>query len=239
MLKARGGRVIFEAPPALYRLFQTLEGVDILIPYGSAPPPFECHARLLDLPGLFGTTLDTVPRRPSYLTVDRKLAAHGSVRMGTAEKFRLGIAWAGDSGHTNDRNRSIDPALFCPLAEIVGVSVYSLQVGRDGEAAQVFGDRVTDLAPFLTDFAETAASMSNLDLVVSADTAVVHLAGALGRPVWTLLPAVPDWRWLLDREDSPWYPTMRLFRQQQREEWQGVMERVYKALSGILESGRS
>ena len=124
--------------------------------------------------------------------------------------------------------------MFRPLLKIPGVSVYSLQVGRDGEAAQNFGEEVTDLAPFLGDFADTAAAMVELDLIVSADTSVVHLAGALGKPMWTLLPFIPDWRWLLERDDSPWYPTMRLFRQQTRGDWQAVMDGVCEALKERL-----
>ena len=142
--------------------------------------------------------------------------------------------WAGDAIHKNDRNRSIEASLFRPLLKIPGVSVYSLQVGRDGEAAQNFGEEVTDLAPFLGDFADTAAAMVELDLIVSADTSVVHLAGALGKPMWTLLPFIPDWRWLLERDDSPWYPTMRLFRQQTRGDWQAVMDGVCEALKERL-----
>jgi len=138
--------------------------------------------------------------------------------------------WAGNAAHTNDANRSIDPGLLMPLMQIPGISMYSLQVGRDGEAKTVFGDAVTDLASELKDFADTAAVIGNLDLVVSVDTSVAHLAGAMGRPVWTLLPFMPDWRWLLDREDSPWYPSMRLFRQHTIGDWDGVIKRLSAAI---------
>jgi len=145
--------------------------------------------------------------------------------------LRVGLVWAGSPGHGNDHNRSIDPELFRPLVETPGVAAYSLQVGRDGDAGRVFGDAVTDLAPHLEDFAETAAAIAHMDLVISVDTAVVHLAGALGTMVWTLLPFNPDWRWMLNRDDSPWYPSMRLFRQKKRKDWEAVIERVSRALA--------
>ena len=116
--------------------------------------------------------------------------------------------------------------------------MYSLQVGRNGEAAKIFADTVTDIAPFLNDFADTAAAVSNLDLVVSVDTSVAHIAGALGWPIWTLIPFVPDWRWLLERDDSPWYPTMQLFRQSERNDWKTVIERLRTELIKTVKLSR-
>ena len=130
----------------------------------------------------------------------------------------------------NDRKRSIAPELFRPLVEAPGVEAFSLMIGRDGEAARVFGDAVTDLAPELEDFADTAAAITHMDLVISVDTAVAHLAGALGAMVWTLLPFNPDWRWMLDRDDSPCYPTARLFRQNRPGSWTPVFDRLRRAL---------
>ena len=230
LLAARGGRVVFQVQEALLRLFQGSGLAENLIGPDESPPPFDCHASLLDLPRLLNTSLETIPGGPPYLKAPPQHEEEWAERLRPDKRLRLGIAWAGSLGHKNDRNRSVEASLFQPLTEIPGVSVYSLQVGGGDEAEQVFGNTVTDLAPSLTDFADTAAAISNLDLIVSVDTAVAHLAGALGRPVWTLLPFMPDWRWLLDRDDSPWYPTMRLFRQQKRGDWQGVFERVVQAL---------
>ena len=239
LVAARGGRVVFEVPPHLARLFQGIDGADTLLRGGEPLPPFDSHAPLLDLPRLLNTLLETIPSMTFYLKAAPELEEAWANRLGPWEEFRVGIAWAGNPNHKNDRNRSMEPSLLQPLTEIPGVSVYSLQVGRNGEAVRLFCDNITDLAPFLTDFAETAAVMSNLDLVVSVDTSVVHIAGALGRPVWTLLPFIPDWRWLLERDDSPWYPTMRLFRQEKRGDWKGVIERVSQALTDQLENTRN
>ena len=239
LVEAEARSVTFEVPASLLRLFEESGLAKNLITTGEAPPEFDCHVPLLDLPQLLNTALETIPGRDPYLTVPGKREESWAERMQTNENFRLGIVWAGDPIHKNDRNRSIAASEFLPLTDIAGLSVYSLQVDSEGEAAEIFGDNVTDLAPSLTDFAETAAAMRNLDLIVSADTSVVHLAGALGRPVWTLLPFMPDWRWLLERDDSPWYPTMRLFRQHRRGDWQNVIERVRAALTKQLEQARS
>ena len=185
---------------------------------------------MLDLPGILGTNLETIPAPANYITSDADLTSAWAKRLGPWEDFRVGMAWGGNPEHTNDANRSIDPGLLKPLIQIPGVSIYNLQVDRDGEAKAVFGDAITDLAPELKDFAETAAVIRNMDLVVSVDTAVAHLAGALGHQVWTLLPFMPDWRWLFDRDDSPWYPSMRLFRQKTAGDWPGVIKRLSAAI---------
>jgi ADP-heptose:LPS heptosyltransferase len=148
--------------------------------------------------------------------------------------MKVGLVWAGRSTHTNDKNRSLVLRQLAPLAAIEGIQFYSLQKGP--AAAQVIDDcpaalNLIDYGDKLTDFAETAAMIENLDLVITVDTAVAHLAGALAKPVWVLLPFVPDWRWLLDREDSPWYPTMRLFRQKAIGQWDQVIARVAQCLS--------
>ena len=230
MLQARSGRVVLEAPLPLARLFKTLEGVDRLIASGDPPPAFDCHAPLLDLPRLLGTNSDTIPGAQSYLSTDADLTRQWAEQLGPWDDFRVGIAWAGNPIHLNDRNRSMDPALFKPLTEIEGISLYSLQVGADEDARQRIGGNLTDTASSLSDFTETAAVIANLDLVIGIDTSVIHVAGALGRPVWTLLPFMPDWRWLLESEDTPWYPSMRLFRQNTPGDWNGVMDRVCSAL---------
>ena len=152
-------------------------------------------------------------------------------RLGAREGFRVGLVWAGSPKNPNDRNRSIASELFRLLVEAPGVSAFSLMVGRDGEASRVFGDGVVDLEEYLTDFSETAAAIANMDLVISVDTAVAHVAGALGVPVCTLLPYTAYWLWILECDDTPWYPSMRLFRQEKRKEWASVLERVAAELA--------
>lgn len=226
MLRRRGARVAFDIPLPMARLMWDMDGIDVSLKDGDTLPPFDCHIPLLELPRLFGTTLDTIPAAEAYLYADKALVEAWGERLGPKDALRVGLVWGGNPGHLNDRNRSIEPELFRSLVEMPGVEAFSLLVGRDGEAGRVFGDAVTDLAPHLGDFADTAAAIAHMDLVISVDTAVAHLAGALGTTVWTLLPFNPDWRWMLDRDDSPWYPSMRLFRQEERSHWDGVIERV-------------
>ena len=237
MLRQRGGRVAFDIPLPMARLMWDLDGIDVSLKDGDTLPPFDYHIPLLELPKLLGTTLDTIPAAKAYLHADKNLVEAWGERLGPKEEFRIGLVWGGSPDHLNECNRSIEPELFRPLVETPGVSALSLMVGRDGEAGRVFGDVVTDLAPDLGDFADTAAAIANMDLVISVDTAVAHLAGALGTMVWTLLPFNPDWRWMLGRDDSPWYPSMRLFRQEKREDWEGVIERVAAELADLAKAG--
>ena len=222
------GRVVVEHQPGLERLFAFLSDRVTLIPFGDALPPFDVHAPFLSLPYVFGTTTESVPADVPYLEIPDDAAVDLSGGTG----FKVGLVWAGNPKHLNDRNRSADLKAFAPLLEVAGCSFYSLQVGkRQADLADLgFADRITDLADQLTDFTVTEAAIRDLDLVITVDTAVAHLAGALGRPVWLLLPFAPDWRWLMDREDTPWYPTMRLFRQSKRGDWREVMGRVADAL---------
>jgi hypothetical protein len=157
-------------------------------------------------------------------------------RLAKLPGLRVGLAWAGNSNHQNDHNRSIAPIRLAPLWHVSGVSWVSLQVGAHAGALRDHAPdgAVLDLAPALTDLAETAAAMTQLDLVVTVDTAVAHLAGALGRPVWIMLPTLPDWRWLLQREDTPWYPTMRLFRQVRAGNWEEVVARVAASITTLV-----
>lgn len=230
MLEAAGAQVIFEIPEVLRRFFENSDFSKYLLKANEKPQHFDCHAPLLDVPQFLQTALDTIPVQESWYEAESALVEQWAERFSGPKNFRVGIVWAGNPKHKNDRNRSIDAALLKPLTQIPDVSLFSLQVGKNGEANQVFGDTVTDLSPYFKNFADTAAALSHLDLVVSVDTSIVHLAGSLGRPVWTLLPFIPDWRWLMEREDSPWYPSMRLFRQQARGDWNGVIESVCSAL---------
>ena len=151
------------------------------------------------------------------------------------KNFRLGIVWSGNQQNRKLLHKSVDLKLFEPLLKIPDITVYSLQRDKEDEVVKQFGKQVFDLSPQLTDFSETAGAISQLDLVISVDTSVAHLAGALGHAVWTLLPFTADWRWLLERDDSPWYPTMRLFRQSHRNDWGTVLHRVETELIKTIE----
>lgn len=220
LVKARGGRVVLECQPALARLLRTVAGVDAVVQQGEPTPPFDVHAPLMSLPRIFKTTPESIPAAVPYVTPPKERALLPPSR----GRRRIGIAWAGNPANANDRRRSVDPGLFAPLVEQAGRDVVILQVGPGREAVSRHPPlaRAIDLGDKLTDFAATAAVLVELDLVISVDTALAHLAGALGVPVWTLVPFRPDWRWQRDRSDSPWYPSMRLFRQERRGDWAGV-----------------
>ena len=228
---AAQARVIVSCRPELVRLLRGVEGVSEVVSRDRPLPPFDTYAPMLSLPQLLGTTLRTIPGTVPYLTADPKLVETWRGRLASrstlhAPRLDVGLAWAGSPTHKNDRYRTIPLSAFAPLAGVKGVTFYSLQKGEAAAQAKTPppGIALVDLTPEIKDFADTAALIANLDLVISADTAVVHLAGAMAKPVWTLLPLVPDWRWMLDREDSPWYPTMRLFRQPSRGDWGSVVD---------------
>jgi Flp pilus assembly protein TadD len=227
MVQAAGGSVVFGIPANLHRLAAELPGFAHLGTSGEPMPEFEWHCPLMSLPLAFGTTLETIPAQVPYLTVPADTQCKAASLPWPARGLRVGIAWAGSPTHLGDRFRSIPFALLEPLLRVDGAHFFSLQLGPEAATAE---GPITDLAPAITDLADTAALMQQLDLVIAVDTAVVHLAGALGRPVWVMLPFSPDWRWLLDREDSPWYPTMRLFRQPGFGDWPSVVEAVRTAL---------
>jgi ADP-heptose:LPS heptosyltransferase len=216
----------------LVRLLAGCRGVDELVGAGDDLPPFDVHAPLLSLPGIFRTSLKTIPVDVPYLFADPRLIEHWRQELRGITGFKVGIAWRGNPEHRNDRARSIPLSCFEPLAGLPGIHLFSLQKGAGAEELQEAREDfpVTELGSRLEDFMDTAAVLANLDLVITCDTALAHLAGALGVPVWVAIPFAPDWRWLLDRSDSPWYPTMRLFRQDRRGDWQGVFRRIAAAL---------
>ena len=233
LVAARGGRVVMEAPRALLRLLSGLAGVDRLIGTGEPLPAFDFHCPLMSLPTVFGTTLATIPATIPYLPVEEARRRHWQQRLSASAGRRVGIVWAGNREHKNDRNRSLPFAALAPLWNIPGIRWYSLQVGeRRADLAAAPPGVIEDLSPALDDFAETAAALSQLDLVVTVDTSVAHLAGAIGRPTWVMLPSAPDWRWLTERADSPWYPSARLFRQTRRAAWGSVINDVASAITG-------
>jgi len=235
LVAARGGQVILACPPELHRLLNDLSGITGAIAFDAPLPPFDVHCPLLSLPLAFGTTLPSVPRAVPYLHGHAAELARWQRELAGDRHFKVGLVWAGKSTHANDRNRSLPLSALAPLARISGVSFYSLQKGAAAEQAKTppAGMTLIDHTNELHDFADTAGLIAQLDLIISVDTAVVHLAGALGKPVWTLLPFVADWRWLLERSDSPWYPTMRLFRQPAVGDWSNVVEQVSVALADM------
>jgi tetratricopeptide (TPR) repeat protein len=229
---SRGGRVIVMCYAELVRLLRDVPGIEQI--FSSSPlPAFDVHCPILSLPRVFGTRLDSIPAKIPYLKADPAIAEAWDKKLGPrTSRLRVGLVWAGQPTHNRDGERSIPLSRFAPLAEAGGVTFYSLQKGEAASQAShpPPGMELIDLTADVGDFADTAGLISHLDLIVTVDTAVAHLAGAMGKPVWMLLTFVPDWRWLLDREDSPWYPTMRLFRQSVRGEWDDVVKRVAEAL---------
>lgn len=232
MVAARGGEVIFEVQPELERLLRGDGRFGTVLPRGSLLPRHDSQISLMSLPHQFGTTLSTIPAAVPYIRNDAQLVEHWRQRMASDQKLKVGLTWAGGPLFPGDKRRSTTLATFAPLAAVPEVSFYSLQVGpQAGQALRPpDGMGLVDLGPELKDFADTAAALTQLDLVISVDTSVVHLAGAMGRAVWVLIPFVPEWRWFMDREDTPWYPTARLFRQRRLDDWGEPMARVAAAL---------
>jgi hypothetical protein len=237
---ALGARVLLEVQKPLAGLLAGLAGVAEIIVPGAAPPPaFDIHCPLLSLPLAFGTTLETIPRRVPYLRAESKRVAVWRARIEastagrraserTVRPRRVGLMWSGSAQHRRDGTRSI------PLAELLrhlppgpGYEYVSLQREvRTGDATALAASQVLDFAAEQTDFADAAALCECVDLVISVDTSIAHLAGALGVPTWVLLTFSPDFRWLVGRSDSPWYPSLTLYRQTRRDDWSGVLERV-------------
>jgi tetratricopeptide (TPR) repeat protein/glycosyltransferase involved in cell wall biosynthesis len=239
LVAARGGRVVLMCQSEIAPLMRRLDGIDQVVERGEPLPAFDVYAPLLSVPHLLGTTLETIPSETPYLKADpiRVAAWAEYLNAQSPEGLRVGLVWAGNPDHKADHRRSIKLDMLAPLAQVPGVHFFALQKGP--AAAQ--GDRppagmaLTNLGPLLGDFDDTAAILEQLDLVITVDTSVAHLAGALGRTVWLLLALAPDWRWLRKREDSPWYPTARLFRQERFGEWEDVVTHVSQALSKLTE----
>ena len=238
MIHELGARVVLEVSPAMIRLVDTNRYYDRLLVgqknVDTQPVDrFDFHVPLLSLPRILKTQIETIPDRIPYLTADPALCQIWKNRMAGENSFKVGLVWAGHPDHKNDARRSIHLRLFNALGNVEGVSFYSLQ--KDKHARWTDVDDLAlfekDLGPEISDFADTAAIIANLDLLISVDTSVVHLAGAMGKPVWTLLPFAPDFRWLLDRKDSPWYPSMKLFRQPAPGQWGPVIELVLHELA--------
>ena len=225
---ARGGRVVVECQTPLVPLVETVAGVGQVVAYGDELPRFEVHAPLQSLPRILGTTAGDIPATVPYLRVSEGLREKWAAHLSAEAGLKVGLAWAGNPANRRDHKRSIRAELLAPLERVPGVRWFSLQKNPPDGMPPL---PITDVAG---DFPNTAAAIECLDLVISVDSAMAHLTGALGKPVWTLLPFVPDWRWLLEREDTPWYPSMRLFRQSRAGDWQEVLERIAAAIAGLI-----
>jgi hypothetical protein len=233
LVASRGARVLLMVPPPLVSLMQTLDGVESVIPATQPLPDFDVHAPLMSLPMIFGHDESTIPSKAPYLRADPVRAEAWKSRLADHLHQRaVGLAWAGNPKHRNDRNRSVPPAQLAPLAAVQSVAWVSLQ--KEASSSDRPNLPLLDWTSQLSDFADTAALIHNLDLVITVDTAVAHLAGAIGKPTWLLLPYVPDWRWMLNRADSPWYPSMRLFRQTQRGDWSAPVQTIVGELSSAV-----
>jgi tetratricopeptide (TPR) repeat protein len=232
-----GGRVVLDCYPELSRLLAPIPGVEQLTCPGQPLPPLDLHCPVCSLPLAFNTTLQTIPAVVPYLISDPALSSKWRERLQSlGSGLNVALVWAGRPSHHNDPSRSIALSRLSPLAKIPGIRWFSLQKGPAAAQAATAapGFETIDWTAELNDFADTAAMLANLDLLITVDTAPAHLAGALGKPVWTLLPYAPDFRWLLDRDDSPWYPTMRLFRQPVPGDWESVIAAVKKQLQQLV-----
>jgi len=237
LLAARGAETAIACAPALEQLLASVAGVRAVFSSREPPIAFDCHVPIMSLPRAFRTTLASVPSQVPYLHAPKLAAARWRERLETPRPQRkVGLAWAGNPRHKRDRIRSLPAEAYAPLLAIRGCSFFSLQKGDAAESlakVDALGGRIVDYTAELESFADTAALVSALDLVITVDTAVAHLAGALGKPVWILLPLAPDSRWMTARADSPWYPSARLFRQRQRGDWEPVIQAVAAELERL------
>jgi len=232
-VKERGGTLLVECQPRLAALVESVAGIDQVIPAGLPLPEHDFQAPLLSLPHIFATRLETIPAELPYMSVPPARVEAWRRRLEFETRFRVGLAWAGNPRHESDCSRSLRLAQFAPLARVPQVAFFSLQRGAGWEQLEDLpaGLEIVDLEQPDGDILDTTAAILNLDLVISIDSMVAHLAGALARPVWVLLGCAPDWRWLLERTDSPWYPTARLFRQARSGDWEPVIEGLVEALT--------
>jgi tetratricopeptide (TPR) repeat protein len=232
LLAERGARVVLEVHKPLHVLMTSLPGAAQIVSSGDPLPDFDVHCPLLSLPRVVGTRLQSIPSTIPYLRAPAHALQHWKARLGPRDRPRIGICWAGNPNFRDDRDRSIGLSPMLPLLANPDVQFFSLQRDlRTGDAAFLRSNpHITVLGQDIETFSDTAAIISAMDLVISSDTSVVHLAGALGKPIWILLQLVPDWRWLLEADHNPWYPTARLFRQDETRKWEGVIARVHAAI---------
>ena len=229
--KALGGAVLLDAQVPLSDLVATCPGVDEVIPHGAPLPPFDLQVSLHSLPQVFQTTLDTIPNEIPYLDIPERVPNRAWILRTLAQsegQTRIGLVWAGRPTHKDDLQRSLPAAALGALGAVSGVAWHSFQIDS-AEQPPLPGLVILD--PMLRNFSDTAYALSGMDLLITVDTAVAHLAGALGVPTLLLLPFYPDWRWLLGRDDTPWYPSMRLYRQTSPGDWDSVLGRIISELT--------
>jgi hypothetical protein len=235
LLAAAGARVVLEVQAELKPLMASLGSVITLIARGETPPAFDVHCPLGSLPLATNTTPASVPAQIPYLKADPDAVAAWSLRLEALPRPRIALAWSGNPAHENDRNRSITFARLAPLLDLPAAFISVQRDVRPADAMALAAEsRVTALGEALHDFRDAAAVLALADLVVTVDTAVLHLAGAMGRPAWLLVPFAPDWRWGLQGDATPWYPDIRLFRQTRPGDWDEVIARVGAALRGTF-----
>jgi hypothetical protein len=236
MVAELGARVVLEIHRPLQALAAAVPGVGQLGELGAPLPQSDFHCPLMSLPLAFHTDLATIPADIPYLTVPRERLARWRRRLGARQRMRIGIAWSGNPDYGDDYKRSIPLADFTRILDRPECELHVIQNDVRASDKEVLNGltHLVDHSTLFTDFADTAALISLLDLVIAVDTSVAHLAGAIGWPTWLLLPHLADWRWLADREDSPWYPTMWLFRQEAEGDWAGVLDRVAQQLTALL-----
>lgn len=228
---AEQGKIYLLVAPELATLLGSLTGIAGVVTNLATLPDYDLYCPLMSLPGLLGTTVETIPGDVPYLTADPERVAAWRTRIDTLKDLRIGLAWAGGGSLISDKRRSLKLKQLAPLAQTPGVSFVSLQKGEAAKQVAPDGLVLNDWTEELADFADTAALIETLDLVIAVDTAVAHLAGALGKPVWLLNRFDTDWRWLLRRDDSPWYPSLQQFRQTKPGDWDGVLVSVAAALA--------
>jgi tetratricopeptide (TPR) repeat protein len=236
LVAQRGARIIVSCKKELKTLFQNIEEIDKVIAYGNQLPDFDIYCPLLNLPLVFNTTLENIPAKTPYINVEPELARkwRNKIQLDNS-KLKVGLVWATGEGELQ-KIKSFPLIIFSKFAKLSDVTFYSLQKGVAAEQAKnpPKGMKLFDYMGEVNDFADTAAIIESLDLVISADTAVAHLAGALGKPTWIMIPIVPIWQWMLHREDSPWYPTVKLFRQPSSGNWESVIANVQNNLLNLL-----
>ncbi|MBF0329840.1 MAG: tetratricopeptide repeat protein [Nitrospirae bacterium] len=229
LIAQMGAKVIVECQPALVSLLKNTAGVNAAVSKGEAIPDFDLHCPILSLPLAFKTELSSIPANIPYIRPSEEIIAKWEKRIGgNKDRLKVGISWAGNPEHRNDRNRSCGFEVMKQLLDIQGIDFYSLQVLNKTGGVH---PKLIDFTEEIRSFEDTAGLISSLDLIVAVDTAVGHLGGAMGKEVWIMLPYVPDWRWLIDRDDSPWYPSMRLFRQTEPSDWNAVIDKIFYSLS--------
>jgi tetratricopeptide (TPR) repeat protein len=237
LVAKRGAKIVILCQKELLPLVQTVEGVEEVIADSELPPHFDVHCNFFSLPSIFNTTLDSIPIKIPYITVNPLLVQSwkNKVREDNSD-HKIGLVWSADPKHSRFGNRSFSIELLSPLAYLKDITFYSLQKGNAAEQAinHPKDMKFVDYTEEIKDFSDTAALIENLTLIISVDTAVAHLAGAIGKPVWILLPFAPDGRWMLNRDDSPWYPSMRLFRQPSSGDWESVIANIAIELQEIV-----